>query len=146
MKSISKIWLAAGVLISTLSCSNKPQPIDYGNDGCHYCKMTIVDKLHAAELVTQKGKVYKFDASECMIRYLEENPAVTYATLVTNYYEAPREFVASEAAFYLISPSLPSPMGANLTAFKNKDIALGLMAEKGGQLYTWSQLKVHLEY
>jgi copper chaperone NosL len=31
--------------------------------------MTIVDKVHAAEIVTKKGKVCKFDATECMINY-----------------------------------------------------------------------------
>ena len=34
--------------------------------------MTIVDKVHAAEIVTQKGKVYKFDATECMINFMDE--------------------------------------------------------------------------
>ena len=33
--------------------------------------MTIVDNKHSAELVTTKGKVYKFDAIECMIRHLQ---------------------------------------------------------------------------
>lgn len=39
------------------SCSIAPEPINYGQDGCHFCKMTIVDKVHAAEIVTTKGKV-----------------------------------------------------------------------------------------
>ena len=44
-------------------CSKGPKPIDYGNDGCHFCKMTIVDKIHGSELITEKGKVFKFDDS-----------------------------------------------------------------------------------
>ena len=59
------------IALLVFSCNSSPQPIDYGNDGCHFCKMTIVDKVHAAEIVTKKGKVYKFDATECMVNFIE---------------------------------------------------------------------------
>ena len=67
MKSLTSLVL----IISLLSaCTPAPKPIEYGSDMCHYCKMTIMDKQHAAELVTDKGKVFPFDAIECMIHYL----------------------------------------------------------------------------
>ena len=47
------------LLIFLIGCTVSPKPIDYGNDGCHFCKMTIVDKVHAAEIVTKKGKVFE---------------------------------------------------------------------------------------
>lgn len=34
--------------------------------------MTIVDKQHAAQVVTKKGKAYSFDAIECMVHYSEK--------------------------------------------------------------------------
>ena len=52
------------ILCSFFSCSKTPQPINYGTDMCHFCQMTIVTKTHAAQMVTTKGKQYKFDAIE----------------------------------------------------------------------------------
>ncbi|MCB0620489.1 MAG: hypothetical protein KDC41_17650, partial [Saprospiraceae bacterium] len=58
----------AGVLciFLFLACRPAPQPIEYGSDLCDYCKMTIVDRQHAAEAVTGKGRAYRFDAIECL--------------------------------------------------------------------------------
>ena len=35
------------------------------------CKMTLVDKKFGAEVVTKKGKVYKFDDLNCMIKFYQ---------------------------------------------------------------------------
>ena len=50
------IQLLIPILLITVSCKVEPDEIEYGKDGCHFCKMTIVDNQHAAELVTAKGK------------------------------------------------------------------------------------------
>ena len=63
-------FLLISVLIS--SCSVAPVAIDYGKDACNFCDMTIVDKTHAAEYVTKKGRAYKFDAVECLINDLSD--------------------------------------------------------------------------
>ena len=132
------------VLIS-LSCSRAPKPIDYGNDGCHYCKMTIVDKIHGAELITDKGKVFKFDATECMLNYATEANAMETSSFLTNYYEAPTTLISTKKATFLISEKLPSPMGAYLTAFESAAIAEKIQTEKGGEIHTWETLKAHLQ-
>jgi copper chaperone NosL len=127
------------------SCATGPQTIDYGNDGCHFCKMTIVEKIHGSELITDKGKVFKFDATECMLNYINDNKELPVSNLLTNYYEVPTEFIAVEEAVFLISEKLPSPMGANLTAFKTRVSAEKVQSEKGGNLYNWEELKIHLK-
>ncbi|WP_248912336.1 hypothetical protein [Gelidibacter algens] len=53
MKTLKHISILT-LLLLMLGCNASPQPIDYGSDGCSYCKMTIVDKTHAAEIVNQK--------------------------------------------------------------------------------------------
>ena len=145
MKNLFNISVVIMILLFMSSCNSGPQTIDYGNDGCHFCKMTVVDKIHGAELVTDKGKVYKFDATECMLNYLDENKELPIASLLTNYYEQPTEFIKTQEATFLISKSLPSPMGANLTAFKTKESAEEVLAEKGGELYTWDALQTYLK-
>jgi len=125
------------------SCNISPQPIDYGNDGCHFCKMTIVDKTHAAEIVTDKGKVYKFDATECMINFMEEFDISTIKLYLSNNYLEPEALIDATQATFLISENIPSPMGAFLSAFKTKPEASNKQTEKGGTLYSWDELLAH---
>ncbi len=133
------------LLLVLTSCNVGPQAIDYGKDGCHFCKMTIVDKVHAAEIVTNKGKIYKFDASECMINFMEDFDAVEVKSYLTNVYTEPEILVDATQATFLISKNVPSPMGAFLTAFKTKEDAQNVQEEKGGTLYTWNELLVHFK-
>lgn len=127
------------------SCNKNAQPIDYGKDACHYCQMTIVDKIHGAELITDKGKLYKFDAAECLVRYKNELENTEGYQFLTNFFEQPTEFIHLDEAKFLISENFPSPMGAYLTAFKTEVSANQLKGEKGGELYTWPELDKHLK-
>ncbi|WP_179351192.1 nitrous oxide reductase accessory protein NosL [Winogradskyella vidalii] len=128
------------LLLLFFSCNVSPEPINYGSDGCHYCSMTIVDKTHAAEVVTNKGKVYKFDATECMINFMDEFETSEIELYLSNNYTEPETLIDATKATFLISENIPSPMGAFLTAFKNKADAEKLQADKGGELYTWKTL------
>ena len=130
-------------LMMLVSCNVSPQAIDYGSDGCHFCKMTIVDKVHAAEIVTKKGKVYKFDATECMINFMNDFDASEIELYLSNNYTEPEQLIDAQKATFLISKNIPSPMGAYLSAFKNKADAEKMQSEKGGDLYSWEELLVH---
>lgn len=133
------------VFLVTLSCSNAPQTINYGQDGCHFCKMTIVDKFHAAQIVTKKGKSYTFDASECMINFLKEFDASKVKLYLTTNYSNPEELIDATSATFLISKNIPSPMGAFISGFKNKEDAIKIQSEYGGDLYVWDELVKHLK-
>ena len=122
-----------------------PKPIDYGNDGCHFCKMTIVDKVHAAEIVTNKGKVYKFDATECMVNFMEDFDTSEIKFYLSNNYSEPEVLTDATKATFLISKNIPSPMGAFLSAFKNKEDARKMQSEQSGTSYTWDELLLHLK-
>ena len=126
------------------SCSPEPVPISYGNDMCHFCKMNIVDPQHGAELVTSKGKVFTFDAIECMINYKAKNQNTKFEFELVNVYNKPKKLVDASSCYYLISKRLPSPMGANLTAFENEVAAMQMRDLKEGQLYNWTELQDHL--
>lgn len=139
MKTL-KNFTALVALLVMLGCDVVPQPIEYGQDGCHFCKMTIVDKLHASEIVTKKGKVYKFDATECMINFLEEFDTEKVELYLSNNYVEPEELIDATQATFLISKNIPSPMGAFLSAFKLKEDAVKTKAQKEGELYTWNEL------
>ncbi|WP_417195879.1 nitrous oxide reductase accessory protein NosL [Bizionia sp.] len=141
MKQLILILLL-GVTIT--SCTVKPEPINYGQDACHFCKMTIVDKVHGAEVVTHKGKVYKFDASECMVNFMDDFDTEEIKLYLTNHFNEPETLIDATTATFLISKNVPSPMGAFLTAFKTKQEAATVQAEQGGDIYTWDALLEHL--
>jgi len=128
------------LLLLFLSCNVGPEPINYGSDSCQFCTMTIVDKVHAAEIVTKKGKVYKFDATECMINFIKDFDTTEIQLYLSNNYTEPEVLIDATKATFLISEQIPSPMGAFLSAFKNKSDAEKFQADKGGQLYTWETL------
>ena len=143
MKTLKKVSLIT-LLWLFYSCNISPKAINYGADGCHYCKMSIVDKIHAAEIVTKKGKVYKFDATECMINFMRDFETYEIKLYLSNNYSKPESLIDATQATFLISKNIPSPMGAYLSAFKTKNEALMVKSEKGGTIYSWQELLNHL--
>ena len=99
---ILKYYSIIILLLTAFSCNVKPEAINYGSDGCHFCKMIIVDKVHAAEIVTKKGKVYKFDATECMINFMKEFDTSETQHYLTNIYTEPEVLIDATKATFLI--------------------------------------------
>ena len=137
--------LLCGVLLVCSSCKIEAEEILYGKDACHFCSMTIVDRQHAAQIVTQKGRAYKFDAVECMINDLKRREGQELSIILVNDYDEPGKQISALEATYLICDEIPSPMGANLSAFLDADIADQIKNTKGGEIYTWTtiQQQVH---
>jgi copper chaperone NosL len=127
-------------MLTVASCEVKPVPINYGTDSCHFCKMTIVDRQHAAQYVTKKGKQFKFDAVECMLNDLSENGKEHLALLLVSDYANPGKMTDAIQATYLISEEIKSPMGANLSSFAQKEDAERAMKSHGGELYSWEEM------
>lgn len=124
-----------------MGCNNTPKPLSYGSEGCHFCSMTIVDKQHAAQFMTKKGRTYSFDAIECMMNHLKEIDVNDVATLLVNDYQNSGEFIEASKATYLISKNIPSPMGEFLSAFSSKESAEMVQQENLGKIYSWQELK-----
>jgi copper chaperone NosL len=103
--------------------------------------MTIVDKQHAAQLVTTKGKVFNFDAVECMMNQLKDWDESTIALFLANDFDRPGELIDATKATYLISDNIPSPMGAYLSAFDEEGAARHALDANGGELLSWNELK-----
>ena len=139
MQRLKQFSFVVSLLVLT-SCNIGPKAIVYGNDGCYFCKMTIVDKVHAAEIVTNKGKIYTFDATECMVNFQKEFDTLEIKLYLSNNYNEPEALIDATKATFLISKNIPSPMGAYLSAFKTKNEALMVQSEKGGTLYSWQEL------
>lgn len=131
-------------ILLVAACTVKPAPIQYGTDACHFCKMTIVDKTHAAQMVTKKGKQYKYDAIECLVNDLREaHNREEIAVIQLCDYFWPDHMIPAESAHFFISEAIPSPMGANLSATSAKDKARNIIKENGGLYLDWEELGNH---
>ncbi len=137
---ISRFFFVAIAFLVMVSCEVSPKPIVYGSDGCHFCSMTIVDHQHAAEIVTKKGKAFKFDAVECMMNHLKDIDVSTVELFLVNDFLDPGELINAKEATFLISKDIPSPMGEYLSAFRSRKEAEDIEAENKGELYTWEEL------
>lgn len=131
-------------MLLTISCKVEPEAIEFGKDQCSFCKMNIVDKTHAAQFVTAKGKQFKFDAIECMVNHIGQNSEEKIALLLVADYGNPGEMTEAEKATYLITPAIKSPMGANLSAFSAKNRAEEFQQKNQGEIYTWETVKQKL--
>lgn len=128
-----------------LACTVGPSKIAYGEQSCHFCRMTIVDKQHAAQFVNDKGKAFNFDAAECMINYLNGVDEESIGMLLVTDYKQPEVLIDATSATFVISEDIPSPMGANLSATTSRTEAEGMLSEKTGELYTWDELLAYFE-
>ena len=145
MKNNKILLIAVFSLFILLSCKVEPKDIDYGKDHCRFCDMTVVDKTHAAQYVTKKGRAYMFDAVECLVNDIQKNNNEdNLSFILVADYANPGKLVDAKTATYLISNKIKSPMGANLSAFSSIETAKKAQSMHGGKLYSWSELKAKL--
>lgn len=142
------ILITAAVMLLAVSCSVGPQPIHYGEDNCVLCEMTIMDKRYGTEIVTRKGKAYKFDSVECLVDFLKKNEKDTaeFKYLLITPFDKPGTLVDARESHYLHSKNLPSPMGLYLTAFADEHTALQFKEDFGGRMFCWKRLVDEFEY
>ena len=98
--------------------------------------MTISDANYGAELITDKGRVLKYDAAECMVNHLREG-APPQAGLFLIAYDVPGQLFPVDSLAFVISPEFRSPMGANLAAFRHRQ---NLNAEHRANVLSWKEV------
>lgn len=131
-----------GLLVFLISCSADSRPIAFGQDGCHHCKMTLMDPKFGAELVTEKGKVYIFDDVNCMLLYLDskDGKSQVYKHILVTDYLNPGVLLDAEFAFYLKSEEFKTPMGSNIVAFPDYDLLKQYKNKSAGVYLAWGEL------
>ncbi len=138
-----KMYVIVGLLFIIVSCNPESKPIIYGEDKCEFCRMSIVDQRFGGEIVTKKGKAYKFDAVECLVNYMDERieDESKLKFILTNTYDHPGELINASECAYLKSENMPSPMGMFLNPFKELTEATKLQNENTGTIFNWKELR-----
>lgn len=126
------------LLLAAASCKRGYEPISYGKDACAHCKMTIMDKRFSAEIVNQKGRVFKFDDIVCLKAYTQEIPGSMI--FVNDYTGKQTEPLNATTAVFLHHENFKSPMAGNLPAFAGAENAAALKDSLGLELLTWETL------
>jgi copper chaperone NosL len=135
----AKLVAAFSVLLVLSSCSVNPEPIAYGKDVCYFCKMGMADPKFGGEVVTKKGKVYKFDDIICMTHFLKAGTIEdkTISKKVVINFQKQNDFIDVETAFLLVSADLKTPMGSNAAAFVSQTEAEKAKANSPGKVISW---------
>ena len=140
---MASVAMALLAVLLVAGCNPKPEKINLGKDNCAECKMTIMDPKFGGEIVTKKGKVYKFDDAHCIAVFLKRRGVELnniHQTLFTDYNNS-NNFIKVKSAEFVVSSQLKSPMGGNAAAFKNITEANKKSAEiEGSKVTNWATL------
>lgn len=142
-KSYHKEAAFASVMLLTLSsCSAGPEKIAIGKDACEECRMTIMDPKFGGEVITKKGKVFKFDDAHCLVQFYKSGKVqeADVAQTVFLDHQNGEQFLDVKKAQFVVSPSLKSPMNSNAAAFADKAAADSKAAEVAGKVLDWNTL------
>lgn len=134
--------VAAIFIVALISCTSKPESFAYGKDFCNDCRMTIIDTKYGGEIISKKGKVYKFDDVHCLANYIKKG-AVKKADIAKTVfvdYNNNKNFLDVKSSFFVVSYQFKTPMSSNAASFSNKDIAVQKAKETNGIVKNWDQL------
>lgn len=134
--------VAAAFLVFLSSCSTAPEKIAYGKDACDDCKMTIMDSKFGGEIITKKGKIYKFDDAHCLAHFRRSGAVKESEIGQTVFvdYEKEGAFLNTASLFFVQSTKLKSPMNSNAAAFDSRQAANQKAAEVSGVILDWPSL------
>jgi len=140
---VTKLVLLFCTSISLASCSTEPKPIIVGKDNCDFCKMAISDPRFGAEVVTKKGKVYKFDDQHCIVGFIKSDKLTEndIAGVYFTDFNKPHDLIQVEDAHFLQSPALKSPMNGNIAAFRHPDSLARALPSFYGNSITWEDMQ-----
>lgn len=139
-------YQAAVIAFVTVCCGftscgeTGPEPIMLNKDMCAYCRMAISDGRFGAELITKKGRVYKFDDMSCMLRYNKEQTDGHVRNFYINDYTQDNILINAEEAWYIRHDDLNSPMRGNMAAFGNEEGAAEHAERLGVVTQTWEEI------
>mgnify|MGYP003607980446 FL=1 len=129
------------ILLLSVSCvTNEAEPIKLNSDACEFCKMKISDGKFGAELITNKGRIYKFDDMHCMISYHKENLTTNIQSFYIHDFSQNNILIPAETAFYVKGGEINSPMRGNIIAVKTEEEANKVIEKYKANPTSWSEI------
>ena len=143
MKNIISILF----ILFFISCSTEPQPLMVGKDECYFCKMPVADTKFGAEIITVKGKLYKFDDTGCLVNFLKIGLGADekIKNIFTVCYSNNKKFSDVNKSFFLMSENFRTPMNSGIASFETRNEAEAFLKKFPGEILTWNQLQQKLK-
>jgi copper chaperone NosL len=143
-KQLKNTLLASvSILIFTMnSCNAKPETLVLGKDNCYLCKMTVTDARFGGEIISTKGRIFKFDDIHCLVSFINSN-GIEKNNIKDIYlvdYSDQHELLKAENSFLYHSEQLRSPMNGNIAAFATKEKREAAAASLKGENIEWNSL------
>lgn len=85
--------------------------------------MTITEQKYATQLVTERGRVYKFDDIVCLQNFITSNTDKVHNAKLYVVDFPSGKFIDATKAIYITGGKIKSPMNGNIQAFKDKNAA-----------------------
>lgn len=139
---MKKIIISIFLLTVFASCNHQPEQINFGEDMCAHCKMMISDVKYGAELVSDKGKIFKYDSIECLLEQLHNKTFRDdqIGSMWVIDFSNPRTLIDAKTAYYTKNDEFRSPMGLNVQAFGLETDFQKFITNNGGEKLMWKDL------
>ncbi len=141
-KNIVAVLVGIFMFTQLSACQSGPVPINIGKDACSFCKMTISDSKFAAELITDKGKIYKFDEFHCLHAFMKSGTLQSgqiKSVYISDYFP-PNQLIEVNAGFFLQSEKIHGPMNGNVAVFSSEAGRQKGVQTLGGAAVSWKEL------
>ncbi|OFY83755.1 MAG: hypothetical protein A3F72_07185 [Bacteroidetes bacterium RIFCSPLOWO2_12_FULL_35_15] len=130
------------LIVTVSACKSGPENLEYGKDSCAFCKMQLMDTKYGAELITEKGKVYKFDDTGCLLDFEKQNlGSQKVAQELVVDYSNPGKLITALTSFHIKCAGAKSPMGSDITSFEKEENMNKYIQQLQGEKITWSEIK-----
>lgn len=139
---VSPALVFSSLTCMLMACSTDPSPFRLGVDQCSYCNMTISNPRFGTQVITQKGKTYKYDDITCMLSDLKEGNV--NKSDVKMFYAADfsrkLDLIEIENSTLVKHESIRSPMNSNIAIFSDGKDADNYIRSNSGSIISWKEL------
>ena len=106
-----------------------------------------MDPKFGSELVTKKGKVFKFDDIGCMVRFMKSgtiDQSELSQVLVVNY-KTENDLLDVNSCTFVVGEDIKSPMNFNAAAFTDAETANNFGIQNGRKILDWKTIYENIE-
>ena len=121
--------LAAVLLCAAFACgvrdTTPPAPWEPGVHQCAFCRMTVIDRGFASQIVAPDDEPNFFDDMGCLANYLAKQTTPVARAVVYVADRRTGEWVPAADAVYTRVDTLRAPMGSHIVAHRSADSRAG---------------------
>ncbi|MFK7114549.1 nitrous oxide reductase accessory protein NosL [Flavobacterium oreochromis] len=100
--------------------------------------MTISNPQFSSEIITEKGRCYKFDDIFCLLQYINNTKVKVKTIYVSDY--SNKNMIPIEEGFFLKHEQFNSPMNGNIACFSDLKETKKYQTELHTDVLNWKQL------